>query len=250
MGQFNHNEADNYGNGNNGSFFSLKNDMDVAHVRFMYNNIEDVIGYAVHEIEVDGKKRYVNCLRSYNEPVDNCPLCAAKLGVKAKIFIPLYDIDDNEIKIWDRGKSYLAKLSSLTARYNPLVSMPFEIERRGKKGDTNTTYETYPMERDDITLEDLPEIPQVLGTIILDKTYEELDIYLTEGAFPKTVEDEVEEAPRSRQTAPSRTPQATSRPAPASQRVGNEAPGRRAITPASNSNTTGLRRRDTGTNKF
>lgn len=247
MGQFNHNEADNYGNGNSGSFFSLKNDGDIARVRFMYNDINDVIGYAVHEVEVDGKKRYVNCLRSYNEPVDNCPLCAAKNKVIAKIFIPLYDLDDEEIKIWDRGKTYLAKLSSLSARYNPLVSMPFEIERHGKKGDTNTTYEIFPLERDEITLEDLPEVPSALGTIILDKTYEDLDYYLINGVFPKT-DDEEEEPVRRPQagrasTQPGRTAPATSRP-------GTEAPARRGSTPAGNSNTTGLRRRDNGSNKF
>ena len=41
------------------SFFTLKDDGDVARVRFMYNSMEDVIGYAVHEVEVDGKKRYL-----------------------------------------------------------------------------------------------------------------------------------------------------------------------------------------------
>ena len=167
MARFNANEVENYGGQGGGGFFSLKNDKDVATVRFMYNTIDDVEGYAVHEIEVDGKKRYVNCLREYNQPLDDCPLCAAKSRVIAKLFVILYDVESEEIKIWDRGKTFFSKLSSLCARYNPLVSTPFEIERNGKKGDTKTTYETYALDTDDTTLEDLPEAPELLGTLIL-----------------------------------------------------------------------------------
>lgn len=189
MARFNAQEADNYGGQGGGGFFSLKNDKDVATVRFMYNTIADVEGFAVHEIEVDGRKRYVNCLRDYNQPVDDCPLCAAKQRVIAKVFLHVYDEETQEIKVWDRGKTFFSKISSLCARYNPLVSTPFEIERNGKKGDTSTTYETYALATDDLTLEDLPEVPELLGTLILDKTYEELEFYLDNGYFEEDVEN-------------------------------------------------------------
>lgn len=189
MARFNIQEADNYGGQGGGGFFSLKNDKDVATVRFMYNTIDDVEGYAVHELEVDGRKRYVNCLREYNQPVDDCPLCAAKQRVIAKLFVHVYDEESQEIKIWDRGKTFFSKISSLCARYNPLVSTPFEIERNGKKGDTSTTYETYALATDDLTLEDLPEAQELLGTLILDKTYEELEFYLSNGYFEEDVEN-------------------------------------------------------------
>ena len=204
MARFNAQEADNYGGQGGGGFFSLKNDKDVATVRFMYNTIEDVEGFAIHEIEVDGRKRYVNCLREYNQPVDDCPLCAAKQRVIAKVFVHLYDEETQEIKIWDRGKTFFSKISSLCARYNPLVSTPFEIERNGKKGDTSTTYETYALATDDLTLEDLPEVPKLLGTLILDKTYEELEFYLDSGYF----EEDVENA-----APPQRNPSGDRRPA-------------------------------------
>lgn len=184
MAQFNARELDNYAQNSNSSFFRLENDKDVARVRFMYNTIEDVQGYAVHEIEVDGKKRYVNCLRNYDEPIDNCPLCAARYRVLAKLFVMLYDEDAQEVKIWDRGRTFYSKLSSLCSRYDPLVSTPFEIERNGKKGETSTKYETYPLKEDGVTLEDLPEMPELLGTLILDKTYEELEEFLDTGKFP------------------------------------------------------------------
>lgn len=206
MAKFSVNDAENYGGNGGGNFFSLKNDKDVATVRFMYNTIEDVEGYAVHEVEVDGKKRYVNCLRSYTEPVDKCPLCAARYKVLAKLFVMLYDVDAEEVKVWDRGKTFFSKLSSLCARYNPLVSTPFEIERNGKKGDTKTTYETYALDTDETKLEDLPEIPELLGTLILDKTAEELNYFLDNGVFPGSNEHEQEEQLARRRSAVSARP--------------------------------------------
>lgn len=188
MARFGVNDVDNYGGNGGSSFFSLKNDGDVARVRFMYNGMEDVLGFAVHEVEVDGKKRYVNCLREYNEPKSKCPFCASNNFQKAKLYIPLYDIDEDEVKVWERGKNFFGKMSGICARYasgnTPLVSHTFDIERHGKKGDTSTTYEIYETGCDNITLEDLPEVPEVLGTIILDKTAEEMEFYLDNEYFP------------------------------------------------------------------
>lgn len=224
MARFNVDEVENYGGQGGGGFFSLKNDKDVATVRFMYNTIDDVEGFAVHEIEVDGKKRYINCLREYNQPLDDCPLCAAKFRVIAKLFVILYDVESEEVKIWDRGKTFFSKLSSLCARYSPLVSTPFEIERNGKKGDTKTTYETYALDTDDVTLEDLPEVPELLGTLILDKSYEELEFFLDNGYFEEDVEE---------QAPPERNPKNDRRNSTSKREPANEAPvGRRRI-PAS-----------------
>lgn len=183
MARFTADEVDNYSNQGNGSFFKLEDDKDVALVRLMYNTPEEVEGYAVHEVQLDGKRRMVNCLRTYNEPLENCPMCAEGNKISAKIFVFLYDIEAEEVKIWERGKTILPKIIGLGTRYNPLVSMPFEIERNGKKGDTSTKYEFYPTESDDITLEDLPEIPEILGNIILDKTTDEMEEYLETGTF-------------------------------------------------------------------
>ena len=224
MARFNVNEAENYGGQGGGGFFSLKNDKDVATVRFMYNTIDDVEGYSVHEIEVNGKKRYVNCLREYNQPLNDCPLCAAGFRVIAKLFVILYDVESEEIKIWDRGKTFFSKLSSLCARYNPLVSTPFEIERNGKKGDSKTTYETYALDTDDVTLEDLPEVPELLGTLILDKSYEELEFFLANGYFEEDVEE---------QAPPERNPKNDRRNSISKREPTNEAPSGRRRIPAS-----------------
>ena len=190
MARFRASEADNYGGNGGGGFFSLSNDGDTAQVRFMYNGIDDVEGYAVHQIEVDGKKRYVNCLREYNEPVDKCPLCANNSVVLAKLFVPVYDIDADTTKVWERGKKFFAKMSSLCAHYPDVIHHTFEIERHGKKGDTSTTYEIYETGKDDTTLDDLPEMPKILGGLVLDKSADELNYYLDEGVFPSSDNDD------------------------------------------------------------
>ena len=189
MGRFNISDLENYGGNGGSGFFSLANDKDVARVRIMWNTVNDIEAYAVHEVEVNGRKRYVSCLRNYDDPIDKCPLCKNKSFQRVKLYIPLYDIEEDRVKYWERGKKFAAKLTSLFARYSdentPLVSQIFEIERNGKKGSTDTTYEIYPIGRPDgTTLEDLPEATPVLGSLILDKTAEELEDYLETGSFP------------------------------------------------------------------
>lgn len=181
MARFSFNEADNYG-GQGGSFFSLKDDGDTAKIRFLINDINDMQGVATHQVEVNGKQVDVECLRAYNEPVINCPLCEAGYKVNAKMYIPVYDINAKESKIWTRGRTFFKKLSSLCSRYNPLVSMPFEIERVGKKGDTNTTYETYPLQQDNAILADFPEVIAE-GVAFEVKSYDELKNFVETGTF-------------------------------------------------------------------
>lgn len=234
MARFNAKEIENYAQSSNGSsFFKLENDGDLATVRFMYNTVDDVQGYAVHEIEVGGKKRYVNCLREYNDPIDMCPLCKARYRVLTKLFVMLYDVNAEEVKIWDRGRTFYSKLSSLCNRYNPLVSVPFEIERNGKKGETSTKYETYPLERDNTTLDDLPEVPELLGTLILDKSVEELEYFLEYGEFP----------------ADDKAPQGSTRPAARPAQPTEEPPVRRR-TPATSSTYSSRRPGSGNTDRF
>ena len=109
--RFNYQDADNYGSSGSSSFFTLKNDKDTARVRIMYNNMNDVEGLAVHEIELDGKKRYVNCIREYNDPIDMCPLCKANYKIIAKLFVPLFNEETGDVMVWERGKKFFGKLS-------------------------------------------------------------------------------------------------------------------------------------------
>ena len=214
MARFRHDEVEHYGGTGGAGFFSLKNDRDVAKVRFMYNGIDDVIGYAVHQLEIDGKKRYVNCLREYNQPKDVCPFCAANKVTQVKLFIPIYNVDEDKVQVWERGKKFIGKISSICSRYPNTVSHIFEIERNGAKGDTATTYEVYEVGKDDTTLEDLPEFDDPLGTIILDKSADDMEFYLDNEYFPP----DGNEAPVRRRESRSDTPATTTRRTPASGR--------------------------------
>lgn len=187
MGRFSMQDADNYGGGGKGSFFTLKDDGDKAKVRFLYGTMDDVMGYAVHKVQVGEKERYVNCLRDYNEPLDKCPFCAAQMKIVPRLFLKLYNEDAGECQIWERSKSYFQTISGYANRYKPLYNEVIEIERHGKKGDKQTSYQFFPLENSPIDVEDEKyECSEPLGTIILDKTAEEMVAYIQNGDFPDT----------------------------------------------------------------
>lgn len=194
MARFGFNDADNYGQQNSGSFFTLKDDKDSAKVRFMYKTIDDLQGYVVHQVEIGDRKRYVNCLREYKDPVDNCPCCKAGYRQIPKLFLKLYNEDVGEAQIWERGKTYFQRMAGLASHFNPLCNEVFEVQRNGKKGDMQTTYEFYPtgtsMDADvpDFDL-DAVECSEPLGTIILDKNADEMEHYLQFGDFPDGASD-------------------------------------------------------------
>lgn len=201
MANFRYNDADHYGGQGGSGFFTLKNDMEVARVRFLYNDVEDIEGTSVHKIEINGKKRYVNCLRDYTDPIDVCPFCKAKMYVQAKVFIPVYNVDEDKVQIWERGKAFFSKLTGALSRFDPdsdIVAQVCEVERHGKAKDTSTTYEIYPKdEPDDTLLEDF-ELPKVIGGFVLDKTADDMEYFLQEGEFPPEEEEDDEPVRRRR----------------------------------------------------
>ena len=214
MARFSYEESEFYG-APKSNYFSLKDDGDTAKIRFLINDLRDLQGVSVHEVEVGDRRIDVECLRAYNEPVDHCPLCADGYPTNAKLFIPIYDETSKESKIWTRGRTFFNKMSSLCARYNPLVSTVFEVERRGKKGDKGTTYETYAQGTDNARIEDFPEIKSE-GVAFQVKTSKEMDYYLDTGSFP---EHQEQPAPSSRRNEETReTP---------SRRASRETPVRR-----------------------
>lgn len=173
-----------YSSGATNDFFTLTDDGDVARVRFLYEESDgsDVDYYLVHEVEIDGKKRYAACLAIDDEGnlhPDDCPLCKAGHKRIEKLFLQVYVEDEDKVKTWDRGKTFVSKIMTYINRYGSLVAQPIEIERRGKKGSTNTTYEMFPLDKDNKTVADFPEKQNLLGTFILeltaDECYEVLD---------------------------------------------------------------------------
>lgn len=194
--RFSYEDADKYGSsGGKGSFFQLKDDGDIANVHLLGDDMNDFPGYSVHRVPVGDKYRYVNCLREAGAPLDDCPFCAEGRNdpeiskVHAKLFIPLYNCDADEVQIWERGKAFFRKLSSYIAHTPNASKVVTEIERNGKKGDTNTDYNLYEKkgEDDGFDIENVrDDIPEIIGGLVLDKTAEDMEYYLDHGSFPES----------------------------------------------------------------
>lgn len=215
--RFSYDEADNYGSQTfegKINYFQLKKDGDKAYVHLLGDDMNDFPGYAVHQIigkSKSGKefRRFVNCLRESGAPITDCPFCAEGKHnpdlskVWAKLFIPVYACDTDEVQIWERGKTFFRTLASYCS-HNPNVSeIVTEVERQGAAGDTSTTYGLYATrENDNFKMENIKEdIPEILGDVILDKSYDDMTYYVQHGLFP---EEQKEDAGIARRGSSSR----------------------------------------------
>ena len=189
MARIRNEEADKYVPSNSGEWFALKNDGDTEKVQFLISDTGELDVFTAHKVKIGDKDRYVNCPREYGEPLDVCPLCDNDYPLKVVRFVVMYSHKDGKIKIWERGKQFITRLEGLANRYYPLHNTVFEIERHGKAGDKQTTYEIYPCPND--TPIDISEIekPELLGSIVLDKTADEMNYYLEHEDFPNTDRD-------------------------------------------------------------
>jgi hypothetical protein len=206
MGRINPNDVDKYGSNNSSEWLKLQNDGDVARVQFLYRDYSEMDFYNCHKVKVGEFDRYVSCAREdYDSPVEDCPFCLAGMKTSVVCMIAMYDLNDNKIKIWERGKTFSKKLSALFNRYPDLINHVFEIERHGAKGDKKTTYDIYPMP--DVTPVDLTNIekPEFLGGFIMEKSADDMQFYIDNGAFPDEEKSDGSEPVR-RRSAESETP--------------------------------------------
>lgn len=181
------------------SFFSLRNDNDYAIVRFTERTTNDFDILSVHDINVGGKYRKLNCLRANaNDSLDPCPACKAGLKLVNRFFIHLikYDVDDqgNIVPIpmvWERSLRFANQLRDLINTYGDLPNSIFKITRHGAAGDMQTTYSIMYCPPTMYAPEQYPAHPElfdnfsVLGTIVLDKNTDEINTFLSTGAFPQ-----------------------------------------------------------------
>jgi hypothetical protein len=164
-----------FSSGTNNEFFALSDHGDSAIVTLLYEDPdgEDIDYFVVHEAEIDGRRRYINCnaIGEDGETVnpDDCPLCQSGYPRIEKLFLQLYNHDSGKVETWDRGRSYVQKIVTFINKYGSLVTQPFEIIRSGAKGDQRTTYEFLPERPEEsATLDDFPEKSELLGTLILE----------------------------------------------------------------------------------
>lgn len=199
--------------GNGGSrgtfdFFNLRNDGDEAIVRIMHDSVDSFNIYAVHNITVGGKYRKINCIRNPQDAVEMCPLCNTGNNTSTRIFINMvqYNLDPQTQTmvgtpvVWERSTSYATKLKNLIDEYGPLSESLFKIKRNGAAGSMDTTYDIFYCSPKVYTDAAYPPVPDAfndydaLGSIILNKNYQEIVGFIQTGAFPGTQQPAAEQA--------------------------------------------------------
>lgn len=120
-----------------GGLFVLKNDGDTADVIFLYQSPEDVLVADVHYLKSGEYSGYAHCLSG-----KNCPACVKGIRVQTKLFIPVFNIQANEIQFFDRTMRFEPQLQKdVFSRYPNPSEYVFRITRHGEAGSVDTTYE-------------------------------------------------------------------------------------------------------------
>ena len=118
-----------------GNLFKLDNDGDYADVIFMYQSLKDVLVADVHYVKSADYSGYVHCCGR------GCPACAKGIRVQSKLFIPLYDINTNQLIFWDRNVRFQRQLDNdVLSKFPNPSEYVFRITRKGLANDINTSY--------------------------------------------------------------------------------------------------------------
>lgn len=196
------NPQTNNNNFNSVSFFSLKNDGEKAFVRFILDDPDnDLECLTTHEIYVGGKARKISCLRtSANEPVDKCPICKLTSGIKSRAYVRMIQYTRSEDgksyiaspKVWERSIPFITKTIMPFKEFYPdgISKAIFQITRIGKAGSKDTTYSIIPIPNVSPELQakcvldkSLFKNYKALGTIVIDKSYNEMVEALKKGEY-------------------------------------------------------------------
>ena len=183
-------------------FFTLKNDGDEALVRLLVDSPADFQVVAVHQSTIGGRMRNVNCIRSAQDPIENCPLCAAGQSVRYRLYIPVLEYvkgDDGRIqtlaRIWERPASFTSTLKNHIVEYGPLSKVLFKAKRSGTG--TATKYDLLYAAAENRNPDGYPEKAEmfdgynIMGTAVVSKDFQGLVDLLSgedgaDVAVPKT----------------------------------------------------------------
>ena len=164
-------------------FFFLKNDGDEALVRILVDSSADFNIVGVHQCTFNGKQRNVNCIRTPEEPTDNCPFCSSGSPVRYKIYIPVIEYvrgDDGRVqavaRIWERPASFASTLNNNITEYGPLSDVILKIKRSGTG--TSTTYNLLYAANENRNPDAYPKKTElfegynVIGTAVLNRDFQ------------------------------------------------------------------------------
>lgn len=213
MPRVNLSELGNYGG--NGKFpkvkyLSLPNDGDSAQVHFLLDNEDDLNEciFITHNVKLKSapKLKYgvrVNCLREYSDPIDDCPFCREGIATQVTCAIPVFNVETEQVEFWTRGKKEANRLLRKMSKRKHFSSYLWELTRIGEAGDQATDYDYGDPEKDEeFDMAEL-DIPEVLGSVVLDKSADDMEYWIDEHDFPPedSDDDEEEEEPVRRRTS-------------------------------------------------
>lgn len=194
--------SNNPGNGDyKVGFFNIANGEE-AIVRFAIDSMDDFELYTVHPIIV-GQSSYpnrrVSCLRNNpkTDPMQLCPLCAKGEKVQQRMYIKMLQyVNDNgriipKAVVWDRpAYSYAPQIKSYLDNYGPLSNIVCKIVRHGDG--LETKYDIIPnlnpqIYNEQLYPKDFSDFADfnVLGGMIMDRTFEEITQFIQTGQFPQ-----------------------------------------------------------------
>lgn len=176
-------------------YFKLKPG-EKAVVRFNYGSASELEIVTIHEVKVKDRLRTIVCLRSANEPLDNCPFCAGGLPLKARVFVKLLHYVQNADgsitavpEVANFPKKYADILMARFNEYGDLRDSLFTITRIGAGVDT--TYDisyANPVKYSEANgyVKDFSDFENLdlAHHSYSEKTKEEMEEYLQSGEFP------------------------------------------------------------------
>jgi hypothetical protein len=161
-------------------FFQLKNDGDTAKVRMLHEDDQDLEIMLVHEVEIDGKRKKVECLE------EDCPFCEEYGKPALRLFIVLYNYGTDNVECWERGTTVIDHLLGFIEKYGHLNNRDYEIKRHGKKNDPKTSYQFFGEDKGPIMVEgkeiEMPERPPVYGRFVLQMEREKMLEHIQDNA--------------------------------------------------------------------
>lgn len=202
------------GGGSGVGFFSLRNNGDEALVRIMHDDISSLEAISIHNIQVDGKWRKVNCIRETPyAPIDSCPLCASGNKRTDRLYLHLIEYVRDEAgnitpqaKVFDRPISDANTIRNLINEYGPLSECLFKIKKNvpntgNPAADRLQTTYSYIFANPSVYSNDVyVKLPNAfdnytaLGRAVMNKSVEEINQFITTGEFPqKATSDRVEQ---------------------------------------------------------
>lgn len=218
MARITNEQAQKYG-GSKTDWFKLPNDKDVALVQFPYTSKEEIPTLSVHELPVEGTDftYKADCLRSLEDSVDVCPLCAAGYTPKSTVILQVYNHNTGKVEFWERTARWVEQKVIFymdTYGEEDFNYRVFQVQRLGPRGDLQTKYEFALMDRvDPVSWEEL-ELPDPVGTVVRATDYGSMCTYIETGKWPDE-NGAQSTAPARPVAAPRPAMPAARRPAPA-----------------------------------